>query len=225
MEGLAITPDEKTLVGIMQSTMYLPNKSVKSLDITRIVTVDVVSGDVHQYLYKQEKSQNSNSEIAALSATEFLVIERDGNFLYGGPKGVDAVSPNAMKHVYRLDLSTGTDLESITAMGVLVQDTSLGLTINGNTLEEQVLADGDWSTLAANNIVPVEKTLVIDMVAEVNYPHDKMEGLWIIDNKHLGVLNDDDFATWSTSAGDLEPKMLDNNTIDGNHLFIVPVDL
>jgi len=225
MEGLAITPDEKTLVGIMQSTMQLPNKSVQNMDLTRIVTVNVEDGAVHQYLYKQEKGANSNSEIAALSPTEFLVIERDGSFLYGGPDGVDAATPDAMKHVYRIDLSTGTDIESIATSGDLVQDEDLGLTIAGNTLEQQVLADGDWSTLSSNNIVPVEKSLVVDMVAEVNYAHDKMEGLWVINDKYLGVLNDDDFATWSTADGDLEQKMLDTNTIDGNHLYIVPVDL
>ena len=130
-----------------------------------------------------------------------------------------------MKHVYRIDLSTGTDIESIATSGDLVQDEDLGLTIAGNTLEQQVLADGDWSTLSSNNIVPVEKSLVVDMVAEVNYAHDKMEGLWVINDKYLGVLNDDDFATWSTADGDLEQKMLDTNTIDGNHLYIVPVDL
>lgn len=236
MEGLAITPDEKTLVGMMQSTMHLPNSSVKDLDITRIVTIDVDTGDVHQYLYKQEKNQNSNSELAALSATEFLVIERDGSFLYGGPNGAEAANPNAMKHVYRINLSTGTDLETvgttsegkvaaaIAAQPTLSQDAELGLLINGNTLEQQVLADGDWSTLAQHNIVPVEKTLVVDMVAEVDYSHDKMEGLWVINDKYLGVLNDDDFATWST-GGELEQKMLDTNTIDGNRLYIVPADL
>ena len=234
MEGLAITPDEKTLVGIMQSTMYLPDSSVKNLDITRIVTVDTDTGDVHQYLYKQEKAQNSNSEIMALSANEFILIERDGSFLYGGPNGAEAAKPDAMKRVYRIDLSTGTDLESITpsvvaarqaiAVPTLSQDPDLGLLINGNTLEQQVLEDGDWSTLAEHNIVPVEKTLVVDMVAEVDYPHDKMEGLWIINDEYLGVLNDDDFATWST-GGELEQKMLDTNTIDGNRLYIVPADL
>ena len=62
------------------------------------------------------------------------------------------------------------------------------------------------------------------MVADVDYSHDKMEGLWIINDKYLGVLNDDDFATWST-GGELEQKMLDTNTIDGNRLYIVPADL
>ncbi|MFP3978994.1 esterase-like activity of phytase family protein [Marinobacter sp. KMM 10035] len=220
MEGLAITPDEKTLVGIMQSTMYNPNSSVKDLDITRIVTVNLETKEVGQYLYKQEKTQNSNSEIAALSDTKFLVIERDGSFLNGGPGGASAATPNAQKHVYRIDLSNATNLEEMTSTGHIEQDNALGLTIDSKTLEEVVLADGGWASLTAAGIVPAEKKLIVDMVAAVGFPHDKMEGLWVIDDSHLGILNDDDFATWST-GGELEQKMLDINTIDGSRLYII----
>jgi hypothetical protein len=62
------------------------------------------------------------------------------------------------------------------------------------------------------------------MVSEVGYAHDKMEGLWVIDDQHLGVLNDDDFATWSTD-GKLEQKHLDKNTVDANRLYIIKKDL
>ncbi|SIN80994.1 esterase-like activity of phytase family protein [Salinivibrio sp. ES.052] len=223
MEGLAVTPDEKTLVGMMQSTMYNPSNAVKDLDITRIVTVNLESGSIGQYLYRQEKRQNSNSEIVALSATQFLVIERDGNFLYGGPNGEKAAAPDAQKQIYRIDLASGTNLETITDSGDIEQDTERGLTLSGRTLEEFVLEQG-WSALASAGIRPVSKSLLVDMVAKVNYPHDKMEGLWVIDDRHLGVLNDDDFATWATS-GELEQKMLDTNTVDGNRLFIVEADL
>ncbi len=223
MEGLAITPDEKTLVGIMQSTLDLPTKAVRGT-LTRIVTIHTETGETHQYLYEQEKAQNSNSEIVALSADEFILIERDGSFLYGGPNGAEAAKPDAMKHVYRIKLSTGTELESVVATGVLAQDADLGLTIDGKTLEQVAMEADGWSILASHGIVPVEKSLVVDMVAEVNYPYDKMEGLWVINDEYLGVLNDDDFATWAT-AGNLEQKMLDSNTIDRNHLYIVPADL
>lgn len=223
MEGLAVTPDGKILVGIMQSTMGHPDSSVQNQTITRIVTIKPETGEVAQYLYKQEKNANSNSELLALSATEFLVLERDGSFLYGGPGGASAANPAAQKQVYRIDLSTGTNLEAVAGSGDLAQDPDLGLTISGQTLEQAVLAGG-WDSLSAQGIVPVSKTLVVDMVAEVNYPHDKMEGLWKIDENHLGVLNDDDFATWSTS-NQLEQKMLDSNTIDGNRLYVVEADL
>jgi len=223
MEGIAITPDQSTLVGIMQSTMYNPSSAVKALNIVRIVTVNLATKEIGQYLYRQDKAQNSNSEITALSATEFLVIERDGSFLYGGPKGAANASPAAQKKVYRIDLSTGTNLETVSLASNMVQDANLGLTINSKTLEEVVLAQ-DWAGLSSAGISPVKKSLVVDMVAEVSYPHDKMEGLWVIDKNHLGVLNDDDFATWAT-GGLLEQKMLDTNTIDGNHLYIVNVNL
>ncbi|MEL0167958.1 MAG: esterase-like activity of phytase family protein [Pseudomonadaceae bacterium] len=223
MEGLAITPDESTLVGLMQSTMDLPDRTVRSLTITRIVTVNVGTGEIGQYLYQQELPANSNSEMVGLSSTEFLVLERDGSFLYGGPNGAAGVTPDAQKQVYRIDLSTGTNLETVTLQAGMVQDPDLGLTINGLTLE-QVVLNGGWEALAAVGIYPVDKTLVLDMVVEANYPHDKMEGLWRIDDGHLGVLNDDDFATWSTS-GELEQKMLDESTIDAGRLYIREVDL
>ncbi|UXI03667.1 esterase-like activity of phytase family protein [Photobacterium sp. TY1-4] len=213
MEGLAITPDEKTLVGIMQSTLFNPNQTVKNLNLVRIVTIDLDNGKVRQYLYPQEKNQNSNSGIAALSNHEFVVIERDGAFYRD--------KPQAMKHIYRIDLAHATDLESIANGNGLVQDDKLGVMIRGKTLEQAVLAEG-WEVLAKHQIKPVEKTLVVDLVKTLQYPHDKLEGLWLIGPTKLGVLNDDDFATWATK-GKLEQKYLDKaqTHIDGNTLYVV----
>ena len=220
MEGLAITPDESTLVGIMQSTMKNPDKAAQKGNLTRIVTVDLNTGNTEQYLYRQEKAENANSEIAALTAEQYLVIERDGSFLLGGPK---KANPNAQKQVYRIDLSTGTPLSSVALSASVTREASHGLLIDGLTLEQYANKYG-WNALAAQGIQPVNKTLVIDMVDEVAYPHDKMEGLWVIDEHHLGVLNDDDFATWSTK-GKLEQKYLDKNTVDSNQLYIIKADL
>lgn len=220
MEGLAITPDENTLVGIMQSTMRNPNKAAQKGDITRIVSINLSTSKIEQYLYRQEKQQNSNSEIASLTANQFLVIERDGSFLLGGPK---KANPKAQKQVYRIDLSTGTPLSSIALSASITRDASYGLMINELTLEQYVEKNG-WDALSHQGIRPVNKTLVLDMVQEVAYPHDKMEGLWIIDKQHLGILNDDDFATWSTK-GKLEQKYLSKNSVDSNKLYIMSADL
>ncbi|WP_170139009.1 esterase-like activity of phytase family protein [Marinomonas piezotolerans] len=220
MEGLAITPDETTLVGIMQSTMKNPDKAAQKGNLTRIVTVNLKTGDTEQYLYRQEKNENSNSEIAALTQDQFLVIERDGSFLLGGPK---KANPNAQKHVYRIDLSTGTPLSQVALSDSVKRDPNHGLMIEGLTLEQYAQQNG-WSALAQYGIQPVSKSLVVDMVKEVSYPHDKMEGLWVIDHHHLGVLNDDDFATWSTN-GQLEQKYLSTDQVDANQLYIIKADL
>jgi len=220
MEGLAITPDQTTLVGIMQSSMKNPNKAAQKGDLTRIVSINLTNGETEQYLYRQEKAENANSEIATLTANKFLVIERDGSFLFGGPK---KANPNAQKQVYRIDLTTGTALSSVPISASMKVDKSHGLLIDGLTLEQYVQKHG-WDALAKQGIKPVSKKLLIDMVEEVGYAHDKMEGLWVINEQHLGVLNDDDFATWSTD-GKLEQKYLDKNTIDSNRLFIIEKNL
>ncbi|AOT07689.1 esterase-like activity of phytase family protein [Pseudoalteromonas luteoviolacea] len=211
MEGLAITPDETTLVGIMQSTLYNPDNTVKALDITRIVTINLKTKQIAQYLYKQEKAQNSNSAIVALSNTEFLVIERDGAFY--------EQTPDAMKRIYKINLLDATNLEQITPSNELTQDDNLGLLIAGQTLEQTILTSG-WDTLTTHGITPVSKSLVLDLIQEIQYPHDKLEGMWLIDNSRLAVLNDDDFATWSTD-GVLEQKYLDTakSIVDSNTLY------
>jgi hypothetical protein len=214
MEGLTITPDETTLVGIMQSTMYNPSSAVKVNNIVRIVTVNLTDGAVSQYLYKQEKTQNSQSGIVALSSTEFVVIERDGSFYNK--------DTSAMKHLYRIDISNATDIETISANTNLTQDDALGLLIDGKTLEEVTLDADGWSTIESAGIQTISKALLVDLVAETGYPHDKLEGMWLINDSTIGVLNDDDFATWA-SGGVLEQKYLDagQTDIDGNRLYII----
>ena len=219
MEGLTVTPDQKTLVGIMQSTLDNPSKAVRGT-LTRIVTVNLENGTIKQYLYRQDKAKNSNSEITALGNDVFLVIERDGTFYKDTAEG--------QKYVYKIKLSTGTELESITLGSGMAQDDALGLVIDINdtaktqTLEQVALLDNGWDLLAGKGIVPVQKELVVDMIKQVQYPHDKMEGLIVFDEHTLGIVNDDDFAMWET-GGVLEQKYLDaaKKNIDGNTLYIV----
>lgn len=206
MEGLAITPDEKTLVGIMQSTMYNPSKAgATNRTVTRIVTFNVETAETKQFLYRQEKDNNSNSEIVALSDTEFLVIERDGKFT-----GSDA---SAQKHVYKIDISNATDVSGTDF------DSMDGLLINGKTIEAST-----WAEIESAEIQPVAKTLAVDVVSALgDYPHDKLEGLWVIDGEHLGVLNDDDFAVSTGENSTVIQKILPGttDTVDGNVLYIV----
>ena len=106
MEGLAITPDGKTLVGIMQANLEQDKKG--SL---RIVTIAIASGATKEFAY-QLGSGSGVSEIVALNDHEFLVDERDGNGLGGGPGGGTA----KVKQFYRIDLSGATDISGVTAL-------------------------------------------------------------------------------------------------------------
>ncbi|MCW2120845.1 esterase-like activity of phytase family protein [Flavobacterium sp. 7A] len=206
MEGLAVTPDEKTLVGIMQSRLYNPsNAAAINKTLTRIVTLDIATGATKQFLYKQEFDNNSNSEITALSATQFLVIERDGNF-----SGDGAV----MKHIYKIDISQATD---VSGTDVTAEN---GYLVNGKALEANT-----WEELTTANIKPVAKTLAVDVFKALgNYPHDKLEGIWLINSSTIGILNDDDFGVWSDATNKIKAKTLSptiGTVRDGNRLYIV----
>ena len=213
MEGLTITPDQKVLIGIMQSTMSNPDSSVTQSDLVRIVMINLKNKAISQYLYKQEGIAYSNTAIIALSAYEFLVAERDDDFYKDNPQ--------AFKRVYKIDIRNATDLETVQENAQFKQDQHLGLLLEGRTLEQYVLSNS-WDGLAQHDIYPVQKTLVVDLVERLKYPHDKVEGLWIIDEQHLAVLNDDDYS-FSETDGILEQKYLDKdkNIIDANTLYIL----
>src|SRR6266404_2563693 len=103
MEGLAITPDGKTLIGAMQSPLLQDGGTDGRF--TRIVTIDVVSGATQQYAYPltnigtaAKPKYPTVSEIVAINDHEFLVDERDG-------KGLGDNSTAAYKKIYRIDLT------------------------------------------------------------------------------------------------------------------------
>ena len=100
MEGLSITPDGKTLVGIMQAALGQDKKG--SL---RIVTIDIATGATHEYAYKLTTGSGV-SEIVALNDHQFLVDERDGSGLGDGTNAV-------IKQIYLIDLNGAQD---VTAM-------------------------------------------------------------------------------------------------------------
>lgn len=206
MEGLSITPDGNTLVGIMQSTLSNPSKNeVQNKTLTRIVTFDLKTGASKQYLYRQNGNHFSNSAIIALGKNRFLIDERDGLFLGSGK--------TAQKSVYLIDLSDATDVSGDV-------NAPNGLLVNGKTLEQN-----SWDELAQAGIKPAEKTLLIDLVKQYHYPHDKFEGMWLIDSSHLAVINDDDFGIIN-QAGKLVNKVLPHTgKVDANTVYIYPISL
>lgn len=227
MEGLAITPNEKVLVGIMQSNLYNPTRAAAGTNnLTRIVTIHRNTGAVAQYLYRQDAAGLANSEIVALTPTTFLVVERDTKFL-------GRSAPPVRKNVYKIDLAGATNVDGsneklLDSSEVLTAAEGLGLLVGGKTLEQAVTDAGTadnfaagWKQLSEVGIVPVQKTLVYDAVAEQGYPHDKMEGLIVIDAKTIAILNDDDFALEPDGLGGVRQKILATGDVDGNVLYTI----
>lgn len=112
MEGLAITPDGKLLVGFMQSALIQDGGDKARYN--RIVTIDIATGATHEYAYDNQidgKHYNS-SEILALNQHEFLVLERDG-------KGLGEGNVAAFKRLMKIDLAGATDVTDIAGENTL----------------------------------------------------------------------------------------------------------
>ena len=220
MEALTITPDQTTLVGIMESSMDNPDKSGRLSSLVRMVTINLVSGQIAQYLYRLDNAAHVTSGIVALNDHEFYLIEHDRKF--------PLQDKSAQKLIYKINIARATDIATIANDKSVKQNDRLGLTVNGHTLEQLIAEDEEnWQTLENLNITPVKKTLVVDVLASLDYPHDKLEGLWLRQDGSLGLLNDDDFAMTDTDIinpkSSVEQKYLDKQKTleDANRLYIV----
>jgi hypothetical protein len=214
MEGLTLTPDGKTLVGMMQSGLQqadLPaGADGKKNTPTRIVTYNLYTHQVHEYLFMLDEPgplKTANSEITALSDNTFLIDERDSLF----------PSATGYKKLWEVNLEGATDVgPQAHVQNAVYKGSEGGLLINGKTIEATV-----WSqktaeakaTLEADHIKPVSSTLYLDvdeLLTELNptdafFDHDKVEGVAALEGgKQIVISNDNDFGI-SAVTGTLNP--------------------
>lgn len=191
MEGLAITPDGKTLVGIMQAPLLQDTNKV-----VRVVTVDIASGSTHEYAY-QLTNGTGVSEIVALNNHEFLVDERDG-------KGLGDNSNAAVKQVFKIDLNGAQEISGLSG-NLASKAVSKTLTLD---VKNMLVSAG----IAAQNIPAKIEGMTFGK--DVVYNSVNLHTLWIsndndflatiTDSKHpLGFNNTNNFYVFGFSDADL----------------------
>ncbi|GAB19068.1 hypothetical protein GOEFS_073_00880 [Gordonia effusa NBRC 100432] len=232
MEGLTITPDGKTLVGIMQSALDTPglDGSAKKVPMSRIVTADLATKQTHEYLYPLANPKDTGvavSEITALSSTKFLVDERDGK-----------TAPKGDKKIYTVDIAGATDVGPRSSVAGARYDAAAGGLLIGTKPIESLI--GTTTTgqaiekLRGVGITPVTKEIKVDLgklVAQINphgdfFGHDKIEGLWSLDGgTKIVISNDSDFGL--DGLADEKPPMklkvktLPNGTQDSGEILVL----
>ena len=232
MEGLTITPDDSTLVGIMQSALKTPGLegSAKPVPLARIVTVNLATKAVKEYLYplaNPAETKVAVSEITALSNTLFLVDERDGE-----------LQPRGNKKVYIADIADATDVgPGANVPGGVYRADAGGLQLDGKPVETLVGVSSDAAAvdkLRSLGVTVASKPLKLDLGAlltELNdrgefFGHDKIEGLATPDGgKTLVVANDSDFGLAGiesqTPPFKLKQKKLANGRPDTGEFLVV----
>ncbi len=181
MEGLAISQDGFTLVGVMQNALLQdgalnPGTPDRIGLNNRILAIDLTSGDTHEYVYRIEASNRGQgvSEILAVNDHQFLVVERDNrSWLSAEPQAP------TRKWIYKIDINGATE-------------------VSDRTLSSTTLPAG---------VVPIQKSLFIDLLdsdfglqnRDARAIAEEIEGLaWgpdLPDGRHvLYVLSDNDLV-------------------------------
>lgn len=106
MESLAITPDGKMLVGIMQAALRQDASNAASKKLLRMVTIAIADGRVREFGYRLTDG-GGVSDVVAINDHEFLVLERDG-------AGLGANSEAVTKKLFRIDLSGALEIGDLT---------------------------------------------------------------------------------------------------------------
>ena len=195
MEGLAITPDGRTLVGIMQNALLqdaaeaAEDPTSNAANLLRMVTIDIASGRVtHEYAYDLTTGSGV-SEIVALNDHEFLVDERDGH-------GRADQSKAKVKELFKIDLDGAVDVSNMD-----------GTTAANNAVVKTPFLDIVKSLGNAG----ISASLVPAKIEGVTFGPDVKQGTTVYHT--LWIANDNDFLETTTDS--------DGNTIANPNQFFV----
>jgi len=178
-EGVAITPNGK-VYSMIQSPADNPTTAVgNSGRLLRLVEIDPETDAVRQFVYEIQPTTGQIrtrdwkvGDLVAVNNDEFLLVE------HAERNGWN------VKNIYKINIANATPLTT--------ED------FGGQTLEQVGTAAG----IAAFGVNVVEKTLMLDLLeAGWDRTHDKPEGLTIIDDNTIAVVNDNDFGI-NSPAGD-----------------------
>ncbi len=176
MEGLAISPNDRFLFGMMQNALLQDNGlnpgTTDRLGLNnRIIKIDLLTGRKQEYVYVLDAINRGQGtcEILAINDHEFLVLERDNRSNLLTPPQAPT-----RKTIYKIDITGATDVSEVESLPA--------------------------GSLPAD-IVPVQKTMFINLLDPVfnltaTIP-EKIEGLaWgpnLHDGRHvLYVISDND---------------------------------
>ena len=196
MEGLAISPDGKTLFGAMQSPLIQDGGT--AAPNTRIIMIDVASGAVRgEFAYEftnigtaAKPKFGTISEIVAINGHQLLVDERDGN-------GLGDDSTASFKKLFVIDLAGAQDVSNLTGAAALA----------GKAAQKTLFLD----VVAALNGHGIAKTDIPAKIEGVTFGADLNVGGVM---KHtLFVANDNDFIATVIDTNHPAPVKDNPNTI------------
>ncbi len=211
----AIAYDQATgiVYAFIQSPVETPAASVvrNNSDIIRILGVNAADGTVaSEYVYLLERNRvdglgNRVDKIGDAVYTgngKFLVLERDSS-LPGEDTG--------QKYIYEIDITYATNLRANAEL------TALADKMSSSGPEDKTLEMMTADDLAAAGVRTAFKRKILNLPTIGYQPSDKAEGLTVLPDGSIAVLNDNDFGL--AGAGVSDVSSLGIISFDDNYAF------
>lgn len=194
-EALALDTDEGILYAFIQSPMYNPSSITKDKsDVIRILGINPATGaPVREYVYLLERNADAGVGLSRVDKIgdavytgngKFMILERDSSTPSQGKTG--------KKYVYEIDLTGATNI-----LGTAISEKTTSTSSDDKTLEMMTADD-----LAAAGIRAVHKTKMLNLPSIGYLPSDKPEGVALLPNGNIAVLNDNDFGLAGAGVSD-----------------------
>lgn len=193
-EGLTRMPDGR-IIAAVQSTLDIDDKSKNSAQFTRLVSLDPATGKTATYGYPIDMDVYKKAKDAKIGDIVALDNQRLLVIEQGGDK-----QKKMRNRIYLVDLSKASDL---------------------TPFDHQPPEFDNADTLKSRGITLASKKLVVDL-RELGWQQEKAEGLALIDNKTLAVINDNDFGVRAALTDAVSgKKKMDNYSADGKGYLLV----
>lgn len=185
MEGIAIQNGK--IYAFVQSPIRNPatlgNAALNAMKNVRVVEYDPNTRATRQFLYVMDNPPSVSADdtradkigdVAAIPSGGFLVVERDDDALPEDP--IETIT----KKIYSFKLDGATEISSLGPFNVGGVQKSV----------DQMTA----AELASVGVAPIKKMLHVDLPAAGYASVEKIEGLTVLDNGQLALINDNDFG-------------------------------
>lgn len=199
-EGIAYDSINNIVYAFIQSPLFNPSSVTKNnSDVIRILGINALNGiPVSEYIYLLERNKDDGYSASRvdkigdanyIGGGKFLVLERDSE----GP-----TSETGKKYVFEIDINKATNI--------------LDSTFTAKELEEMTAEE-----ISTMNIRPVYKYKVVNLPSIGYQSSDKTEGVALLPNNQMAIINDNDFGL--AGAGITDNSVLGIVSFGNNYGF------
>lgn len=176
-EAIAYDSTKNFVYAFIQSPLYNPGSQTKNnSDVIRILEIDADNGNpVGEYVYLLERNKDDGYASSRVDKIGDAVFTENGKFLVIERDSEGPTEPKGKKYVFEIDLNFATNI--------------LDSTFTGKELEEMTADE-----IKALNIRAVHKNKVMNLPSVGYVSSDKAEGIALLPDNKIAVLNDNDFG-------------------------------